>query len=173
MVGDSFDFTAKRVAGWVERLAAKCHAERPVNLLDGSIAPDEPLHREKSKQLREQVMHKIEIGFGLNCALPLLDLRDACRLDQQRSQRNGGAAEQLAASGSSQLDAEVAGVLELAKQSGIFGLCRCRFRRHQPLMTANGFSLATRRVTPAASMTSTTSATSLYAYGISSATPPR
>ncbi len=60
-------------------------------------------------------MHKIEIGFGLNCDLTLLDLRDACRLDQQRSQGNGGAAEQLAASGSIQLDTEVAGVLELAK----------------------------------------------------------
>src|SRR5208282_1408425 len=152
MVGDSFDFTAKRVAGWVERLAAKCHAERPVNLLDGSIAPDEPLHREKNKQLREQVMHKIEIGFGLNCDFAPLDLCDACPLNQERSQRNRRTAEKLAASGSSQLDAEVAGVLELAKQSGVLALRGSRSRRHQPLMTANGFSRATRRVMRAASM---------------------
>src|SRR5271157_4311099 len=115
MVGDSFDFTAKRMMGWFERLAANCHAERPVDLLDTSVAPDEPVHGEKSKQLREQVMHKIEIGFGLNCDPPPLDLRDCCPLDQQRSQCNDRTAEQLAASGSSQFDTDVAGVLELAK----------------------------------------------------------
>jgi|SRR6516225_10564216 len=116
-------------------------------------------------------MHQIDVVGGgdvYDVGLGAFDMR---RIHQESGQRQRGATEEFGARRRGDFDAEVAGVLNFPIERRVVGagfvhvLGRKETKgvgyTFQPLITASGLSLAMRLVTPAASITSTTSATSL------------
>jgi len=52
------------MAGWIEEFAFQQDVERLAMILDCGVAPDETIGSEKLEQLRQQVMHYIDIVAG-------------------------------------------------------------------------------------------------------------
>src|SRR3989442_7664173 len=71
MVSDGLDLATEKMAGAVERLSANHDPETSARVDHLRATPNESLHREKLKQLHEQVMHPIGINVSRHRERPL------------------------------------------------------------------------------------------------------
>ncbi len=116
MIGNGLQLGEHLVANGIESLTAELQNNRAWLFLNRGVAPDEVVTEEKVERVRERFEHELIVGITEHRDDVSFARLDAIGRDHDARDANCCAGKQIGAGGRLNLDACVAGVLELANE---------------------------------------------------------